>query len=363
MKKRFTEEQIIKILKEHEGGKRAADIVREHGISEQTFYRWKSKFGGMDVSEAKRLRQLEEENRRLKEMVADLSLDNKILKDVIFKKRLKPAAKRQIASSIQDRYEISERRACRLIGLNQNSKRYIPTEKGEDGLITERLVALSARWKRFGYRRLHIMLLREGIEINHKKTYRLYKAAGLALKKRNKKKSYEKRGMPERTIMEANTRWSMDFVSDKTRYGSNIRVLTIIDEVTRECLALEVDSSITGRKVAAALNRIAIFRGMPQEILTDNGSEFTSNVMNAWAYDHKVEHIFIDPGKPMQNGYIESFNGKFRAECLDQHWFKNLTEAKEIIEDWRLEYNHIRPHTSLNNMTPNEYALMISSDS
>lgn len=207
------------------------------------------------------------------------------------------------------------------------------------------------------------MLLREGFEINHKRTYRLYKAAGLALKKRNTKKNYEKRGMPERAITEANIRWSMDFVSDKTRHGSNIRVLTVIDEVTRECLALEVDSSITGRKVAAVLNRIAIFRGMPQEILTDNGSEFTSNVMNAWAYDHKVEHIFIDPGKPMQNGYIESFNGKFRAECLDQHWFRNLSEAKEIIEDWRLEYNHIRPHMSLDNLTPAEYALKISGDS
>jgi putative transposase len=207
------------------------------------------------------------------------------------------------------------------------------------------------------------MLLREGFEINHKRTYRLYKAAGLALKKRSKKKNYEKRGMPDRAITEANMRWSMDFVSDKTRYGSNIRVLTVIDEVTRECLALEVDSSITGRKVVAVLNRIAIFRGMPQEILTDNGSEFTSNVMNAWGYDHKVEHIFIDPGKPMQNGYIESFNGKFRAECLDQHWFRNLSEAKEIIEDWRLEYNNIRPHMSLDNLTPAEYALMISGDS
>jgi len=207
------------------------------------------------------------------------------------------------------------------------------------------------------------MLQREGIKINHKRTYRLYKAAGLALKKRSKKKYYEKRGMPERAITEANARWSMDFVTDRTRYGSNIRVLTVIDEVTRECLALEVDSSMTGREVTAVLNRIAIFRGLPQEIITDNGSEFTSNVMNAWAYDHKVDHIFIDPGKPMQNGYIESFNGKFRAECLDQNWFKNLAEAKEIIEDWRLEYNHIRPHTSLNNMTPNEYALMISSDS
>lgn len=207
------------------------------------------------------------------------------------------------------------------------------------------------------------MLLREGFRINHKKTYRLYKAAGLALPKRSKKKKYEKRGMPNREISKPNERWSMDFVSDKTRFGSNIRVLTVIDEVTRECLALETDSSITGRKVTAVLNRLAIFRGMPKEILTDNGSEFTSNVMNAWAYDHKVEHIFIDPGKPMQNGYIESFNGKFRTECLNQHWFRNLSEAKEIIEDWRLEYNHIRPHMSLNNLTPNEYALKISGDS
>ena len=169
--------------------------------------------------------------------------------------------------------------------------------------------------------------------------------------------------MPERAISEPNVRWSMDFVSDKTRYGSNIRVLTVIDEVTRECLALEADSSITGRKVTAVLNRIAIFRGKPQEILTDNGPEFASKAMNAWAYDHKVEHIFIDPGKPMQNGYIESFNGKFRAECLDQHWFNNLTEAKRIVEDWRLEYNQIRPHSSLDNLTPVEYAWKLAGDS
>ena len=206
------------------------------------------------------------------------------------------------------------------------------------------------------------MLQREGVQINHKKAYRLYRAAGLALKKRSKKK-YEKRGMPERAISEPNVRWSMDFVSDKTRYGSNIRVLTVIDEVTRECLALEADSSITGRKVTAVLNRIAIFRGMPQEILTDNGPEFASNAMNAWAYDHKVEHIFIDPGKPMQNGYIESFNGKFRAECLDQHWFNNLSEAKRIVEDWRLEYNQTRPHSSLDNLTPVEYARKLAGDS
>lgn len=245
------------------------------------------------------------------------------------------------------------------MGISQNSKRYQPVDKSEDKQITERLVALSVRWKRFGYRRLHVMLQREGIKINHKRTYRLYKEAELSLPKRSKKK-YEKRGMPQRANTEPNTRWAMDFVSDRTRNGSNIRVLTIIDEVTRECLALEVDSSLTGRRVTAVLNRIALFRGLPKEILTDNGSEFTSNIMNVWAYDHKVEHIFTDPGKPMQNGYIESFNGKLRAECLNQHWFRNVPEAKELIENWRLDYNQVRPHSSLDNLTPEEYALKLS---
>lgn len=245
--------------------------------------------------------------------------------------------------------------------LSRSSKRYVPIERLEDAQITERLIALSARWKRFGYRRLHIMLEREDIHINHKRTYRLYKEAGLSIKKRSKKKRYEKRGMPDRTCLEPNSRWSMDFVSDRTRNGGNIRILTLIDEVTRECLALEVDSSITGRKVSMILNRVALFRGLPKEILTDNGSEFTGNVLNAWAHDHGVEHVFTDPGCPTQNGYIESFNGKLRDECLNQNWFLNLYEAKEIIEQWRLDYNHIRPHTSLDNMTPIEYALKLAS--
>lgn len=135
---------------------------------------------------------------------------------------------------------------------------------------------------------------------------------------------------------------SMDFVSDRTRFGSNIRDLAVIDEVTRKCMALELDSSLTGRRVSAVLNRIALFRGLPKEILTDNGSEFTSNVMNAWAYDHKVEHIFTDPGKPMQNGYIES-NGKLRAECLNQHWFHSLSEAREISKGMDVFFDNRDP--------------------
>ena len=207
------------------------------------------------------------------------------------------------------------------------------------------------------------MLLREGLVLNHKKTYRLYRCAGLTLQTRSKKKKYEKRGMPARPVLEANTRWSMDFVSDRTRTGRSLRVLTVIDEVTRECLALEADSSITGRKVAAILNRIALFRGYPKEILTDNGPAFISNAVSAWAYDHKVEHIFIDPGKPMQNGHIESFNGKLRIECLNQHWFRSLPEARELVDTWRTEYNQLRPHSSLGNLTPVEFAASLGCNS
>ena len=244
--------------------------------------------------------------------------------------------------------------------MERSSKRYVPVDKTADKEIIDRLTRLASRWKRFGYRRLHVMLQRENIHINHKRTYRLYKEAGLTLKGRNKKEKYEKRGMPDRASLLANSRWSMDFVSDCTLSGNHIRVLTVIDEATRECLALEVDSSITGRRVAIVLNRIALFRGLPKEILIDNGSEFTGNALNAWSYDHHVEHVFTDPGHPPQNGYIESFNGKLRDECLNQNLFKNLYEAKEIIEDWRNEYNHLRPHSSLDNLTPTEYAKKIS---
>lgn len=246
--------------------------------------------------------------------------------------------------------------ACRIMAISQNTKRYIPKDNPENERLTVRLKELSTKYPRYGYRRLHILLLREGEQVNEKRTYRLYKEAGLTLKRKSKKRRYEKRGMPEKPERKANTRWAMDFVSDRTRMGAAFRVLVVMDVVTKECLALEADKSLGGKRVEQVLNRIAMFRGYPDEILTDNGPEFTSNAMNAWSYDHKVKHIFIDPGKPMQNGTVESLNGKLRTECLNQHWFKHLTEAQQIIEEWRHEYNEERPHMSLGYKTPNEYA-------
>lgn len=257
---------------------------------------------------------------------------------------------------IQKQYGISERMACRIMAISQNTKRYTKKHDPENARLTERLKALSSNHPRYGYRRLHVMLLREGEHINVKRTYRLYKQAGLTLKKKSKKRRYEKRGIPENPLRKANARWAMDFVSDRTRTGAAFRVLVIMDSVTKECLALEADNSLGGIRVGQVLNRIAMFRGYPDEILSDNGPEFTGNAMNEWSYDHNVKQIFIDPGKPMQNGAVESLNGKLRTECLNQHWFKHLSEAQSIIESWRYEYNESRPHMSLGYMTPNEYA-------
>ena len=275
------------------------------------------------------------------------------------KKRIEPARKKEIASELQQELNLSERHVCRLLHINRTFKRYQSIKPEKDEAIAKRLAELATRWKRFGYKRLHILLRREGCMINHKRTYRIYKQSGLALRKRKKKCPTEKRGKPE-IVIAPNTRWSFDFVSDTVANGCRIRVLTVIDEATRECLALEVDTSISGKRVVSVLNRIAFFRGYPAEVLTDNGPEFTSIAMSEWAYEKSIHHLFIDPGKPVQNAYIESFNGKFREECLSTHWFKNIYEAREIIESWRLEYNNFRPHSALGNLTPVEYTKILS---
>jgi len=242
------------------------------------------------------------------------------------------------------KHSISERRACHIIGIDRSTKCYQVQRCEDDTHISERLAVHAARWQRFGYRRLHLLLEREGIMINYKKVYRLYKEACLSLRKKQRKKNYHKGGMPESPQeMLANERWSMDFVSDKSSSGRKFRVFTLIDEVTRECLALEVDNSITGSVVGRYLDKTGMFRGYPKELLSDNGSEFTSKAMNTWTYEEQIVQTFIDSGKPVQNAFIESCNGRVRDECLNQHLLKNLEEARNIIIAWKNEYNQIRP--------------------
>lgn len=196
--------------------------------------------------------------------------------------------------------------------------------------------------------------------MNHKKVERLYREEGLQLHKRRKKKTSKWRGAAPASPTKVNERWSMDFVHDRLVNGRKIRTLNVVDMFTRECLWIEVGSAMSGERVTNVLDFLVHLRGKPHSITTDNGSEFTGKALDKWAYDHKVYLHFIDPGKPVQNAYVESFNGKFRNECLNDHWFNTLSEARELIHAWREDYNTVRPHSSLGYKTPAEFALLFA---
>lgn len=248
----------------------------------------------------------------------------------------------------------SQRKACELVGIAPRVYRYQST-RGNDAGLRERLVELSAERRRFGYRRLHILLRREGWEVNWKKLYRLYKEEKLTVRKRGGRKRALGTRAPMAVPQDKNQRWSLDFVSDTLVDGRRFRILCVIDDFSRECLATVVDNSISGARVARELDKIAERRGYPCMVVSDNGTELTSNAMLKWQQDRYVEWHYIQPGKPMQNGFVESFNGRLRDECLNEHLFTSLPAARTIIEEWRIDYNTQRPHTSLNGLTPYEF--------
>lgn len=215
---------------------------------------------------------------------------------------------------------------------------------------------MAALKRRYGYRRIHILLRREGWQTNHKRVWRLYSQAGLSVRKRRRKRIAPAERVVRPVATAPNQSWSMDFVSDGLAYGRRFRCLNIVDDYTRECLAIEVDTSLPGLRVAQVLQRLAELRGLPKSITVDNGPEFAGRALDAWAYQVGVKLSFIRPGKPVENAYIESFNGKFRDECLNEHWFMSLRQAKSLIEDWRVEYNTERPHSALGYLTPEQFA-------
>lgn len=266
-----------------------------------------------------------------------------------------PAARRNIVVHLKEAFQFSERRACKIVGLCRNSCRYQAKPKNDEE-IRARLRELAEKRRKSGAPTLHTLLRREGFLINHKRTERLYREEGLSLRRKKRKKRISHlrvlMGGPERV----NHHWSMDFVSDGLYNGRRFRVLTIVDNFSRECPALEVDHSLTGKRVTRVLDRIALTRELPEVITVDNGPEFISKALDLWAFEHGVKLRFIQPGKPTQNAYIESFNGKFRNECLNDNVFVSLDSARSIIEDWRQDYNSERPHSSLNNITPQEFA-------
>ena len=207
---------------------------------------------------------------------------------------------------------------------------------------------------RFGYRRLHVLLGREGFAVNHKRVYRRYRAEGLAVRRTRRIRLASDPRVPLPVVVRLNQQWNMDFTLDSLAKGRRFRTLSIVDACTRECPAIEVDTSLPGARVVRVLERLADKRGLPKVIVVDNGPEFVCKAVDQWAHAHGVELQFIRPGKPIENAYIESFNGKLPGECLDQHWFLTLDQARRTIEAWRQDYNEVRPHSVLENLTPAE---------
>jgi len=250
---------------------------------------------------------------------------------------------------------LSERRACGLIGLRRSTYRYPPRAAGALELRT-RLRALAERWVRYGYRRLYERLRREGWHVNHKRVYRLYRLEGLGLRRKSRKRAAGLRVAPRVSPRRANERWAMDFMTDALRDGRRFRLLIVLDERTLECLVIEIDTSLPGARVIDVVERLVVERGAPEVVVIDNGPEFAGRGLDQWAYQRGIKLHFIAPGKPTQNAYVESFNGKLRDECLNAHWFRTLADARLTIGAWRQEYNQVRPHSALGQATPEEFA-------
>jgi putative transposase len=260
-----------------------------------------------------------------------------------------------VVQHLQAEHGLSQRRSCRLAGCNRRSARHV-SKRSDDAPLCTALKELAEQKPAWGYRLLHGALRLADWNCNHKKVYRLYCEAKLALRKKGKKRfKCENRGEVI-AVTRPSQRWTMDFVHDTLSDGRSFRTLNLTDVFTRQCLGQEVDTSLGSRRVTRLLDRVSKTYGLPLEIQLDNGPEFRSKVLDVWASHNKVKLAFIDPGKPTQNGHIESFNGRFRAECLDQEWFVSLTQARTIIERWRISYNSQRPHSSLGYLPPDTWA-------
>jgi putative transposase len=270
-----------------------------------------------------------------------------------------PAAKREAVAHLKGAHQMSERRACSVVGCDRMTVRY-RSRRPDDPRLRERLRALARERRRFGYRRLLIFLRREGFVVNHKRLLRIYREERLMVRKRGGRKRAIGSRTPMAAAVRPNDRWSLDFVSDQMVDARRFRVLAIYDDCTRECLAAVADVSLSGRRVARELDLLIASRAKPRSIISDNGTELTSNAILSWCADTRVDWHYIDPGKPMQNPFIESFNGRLRDEFLNETLFTSLMQTRLALEEWRRDYNTVRPHSRIGWLTPAEHAARFS---
>ena len=251
--------------------------------------------------------------------------------------------RRRVVTYLCAAFPVSARRACRLVGLSRSRWHYQPVRPRRDAPVRERLRALAGERPRFGYQRLHLLLRREGYLVNLKRVYRLYREERLMVRPHRRRKRVATPRVPLPVLTRANKRWGMDFIHDQCVDGPRFRCLTMVDEFTRECPCIEVDTSLPAARVIGVLNQLAASRGLPESLIVDHGPEFISRALDIWAYQHGVALLFIRPGKPVENAYVESFHSRFRDECLAANWFLTLTDARHQIEQWRRDSNKARP--------------------
>ena len=271
--------------------------------------------------------------------------------------------RRQVVTYLRAAYAISARRACRLVRLSRSRWHHPPMRPERDRPVRERLRQLAAERPRFGYQRLHLLLRREGVVINHKRVYRLYREERLLVRPHRGRKHAAVPRVPLTTPTQPNERWGMDVIHDSCVGGRRFRCLTMVDEFTRECPSITVDTSLPSARVIAALEQLASERGLPKSLVVDHGPEFVSRALDLWAYRRGVALVFIRPGKPVENAYVESFHSRFRDECLSSRWFLDVPDARFQIEQWRRDYNEVRPHTSLGGRTPVEFTVLYTEGS
>jgi putative transposase len=269
-----------------------------------------------------------------------------------------PASRRTAAGVMVTEFRRSQRKACELTGLWRSSCRYAVRRPGQEEL-RQKLRELAFKRPRFGYRRLLFFIQKAGHRVNHKRLFRLYRMDALGLPRKRPKKRLWQRQKPLTPALRPLERWSMDFEEDRLATRRKFRTLNIVDDFSRKSPGILVDTSIGGVRAARFLDELAEPNGLPETLVLDNGTEFTSRAFLGWAEKRGITLHFIDPGKPNQNAFIESFNGRFRDECLNLHWFESLPDARLTIEEWRIDYNEVRPHSSLGNLTPSEFAAAV----
>ncbi|MBX3581274.1 MAG: IS3 family transposase [Rhodocyclaceae bacterium] len=342
-------------------GRSVGEAVRTIGVTQFTYYRWRKEFGGLKGDQVKRLKELEKENDRLRKAVSDLTLEKLILKEAAFGKLLSPARRRRCVDHVVAKFSVSERFACKVLGQHRSTQRKKPHCRADEDALTADIIRLASRYGRYGYRRITAMLRSEGWTVNAKRVERIWRREGLKVPQKQPKRGrlWLKDGSCIRLRPEhPNHVWSYDFVEGRTHNGRKFRMLNIIDEFTRECLAIRIDRKLNSTDVIDALSDLFILRGVPGHVRSDNGPEFIAKAVREWIAAVGAKTAFIEPGSPWENGYCESFNSKLRDELLNGEIFYSLAEAKVIIEAWRRYYNTERPHSSLGYKPPAPEAIV-----